>query len=102
MNNMLRIEGYDPGGLLDLLISKLGLKNDAALCRVLDIKPPMISKIRAKKLAINGDLLLRIYDVTGYTVDQCRAVAGIPKIVVEPPVKPFKRVPQGGANVESV
>ena len=34
---------YNPGKLLDTLITKLQLKNDAALSRELGVAPPMIS-----------------------------------------------------------
>ncbi|MCE2832276.1 MAG: hypothetical protein LW709_09535 [Oxalobacteraceae bacterium] len=37
---------YDPNNLLDSLIEKLHLKNDAALSRALEVAPPVISKIR--------------------------------------------------------
>ena len=34
---------YDPNHLLDSLIEKLNLKNDAALSRALEVAPPVIS-----------------------------------------------------------
>lgn len=42
---------YDPNNLLDSLIEKLHLKNDAALSRALEVAPPVISKIRLKREA---------------------------------------------------
>jgi hypothetical protein len=36
---------YDPNRVLDAIIRKLRLKNDAALSRVLEVAPPVISKI---------------------------------------------------------
>ncbi len=41
---------YDPNNLLDTLIEKLHLKNDAALSRALEVAPPVISKIRHRRL----------------------------------------------------
>lgn len=43
---------YDPNALLDALMEKLRLKNDAALCRLLEVAPPVISKIRHKRLPL--------------------------------------------------
>jgi hypothetical protein len=37
---------FVPNKLLDTLIEKMNLKNDAELCRVLEVQPPIISKIR--------------------------------------------------------
>ena len=38
-------ETYDPNRLLDTLLEKMHLKNDAALSRALEVAPPVISKI---------------------------------------------------------
>ena len=43
---------YDPDRLLATLISKLSLKNDAALSRALEVSPPVISKIRHRRLPV--------------------------------------------------
>jgi len=37
---------FVPNKLLDTLIERMNLKNDAELCRVLEVQPPIISKIR--------------------------------------------------------
>lgn len=92
MNNLLAIEGYDPINLIDHLIDMKALKNDAALCRLLEIPPPMLSKIRKKKLGISGDLLVRVYDIIGVDVDTSRNLAGIPKTVSTPPTPPRRPV----------
>jgi hypothetical protein len=39
-------ESYNPNHLLDILLGKMQLKNDAALSRMLEVAPPVISKIR--------------------------------------------------------
>ena len=48
---------YDPNNLLDTLIDKLHLKNDAALSRALEVAPPVISKIRHRRLPVGASLL---------------------------------------------
>jgi len=57
-----------PDRLLDFLIGELKLKNDAALCRVLKIPPPVISKIRHQKLSIGAGMLIRMHEVTGISI----------------------------------
>src|SRR5471032_812695 len=43
-------ESYNPNHLLDILLGKMQLKNDAALSRLLEVAPPVISKIRHHRL----------------------------------------------------
>jgi len=70
------IATYDPNRLLDTLISKLGLKNDAQLCRVLSVAPPLISKIRHRRLPVGAALLIRMHEATGITIAELRELMG--------------------------
>lgn len=54
----------DPNHLLDALLQKLNLKNDAALSRALEVSRPMISKIRHRKLPVGAFLLIRMHEVS--------------------------------------
>jgi hypothetical protein len=65
-------EGYDPNRLLDALIQKLGLKNDAALSRALEVRPPVISKIRHRTLPVGASLLIRMHEVTDLSIRELR------------------------------
>jgi hypothetical protein len=65
---------YDPNRVLDAIISKLRLKNDAALSRVLEVAPPVISKIRHNTLPIGATLLLRMHEVSDYSIRELRAL----------------------------
>ncbi len=67
---------YDPNRLLDHLIDVLDLKNDAALARLLDVAPPVISKIRHFRLAIGPSLLIRMHEVSDITIAQLRLLMG--------------------------
>jgi hypothetical protein len=70
------VNDYDPKRLLDALIEKLELKNDAALSRVLEVEAPMISKIRHGKLPIGGIMLLRMHDASGLSIKDLRDLMG--------------------------
>jgi hypothetical protein len=65
---------YDPNRVLDAIISKLKLKNDAALSRVLEVAPPVISKIRHNTLPIGATILLRMHEVSDYSIRELRAL----------------------------
>lgn len=67
---------YDPNYLLDALIDRLALKNDAALARVLEIAPPMISKIRHRRLPVGAALLIRMHEVSNLPISELRSLMG--------------------------
>jgi hypothetical protein len=67
---------YDPNNLLDSLIVKLHLKNDAALSRVLEVAPPMISKIRHRRLPVGASLLIRMHEVSDLSIRELRILMG--------------------------
>lgn len=67
---------YDPNHFIDQLATRLQAKNDAALCRQLEISPPLISKIRHKRLPIGASLLIRAHEVTGLAIAELRTLMG--------------------------
>lgn len=67
---------YDPNNLLDSLIGKLRLKNDAALSRALEVAPPVISKIRHRRLPVGASLLIRMHEISDLTIAELRALMG--------------------------
>ncbi|RJF96034.1 hypothetical protein [Noviherbaspirillum saxi] len=67
---------YDPNRLLDSLIRKLKLKNDAALSRALQVAPPEISKIRHRRVPVRASLLIRMHDVTDLSIRELRDLMG--------------------------
>jgi hypothetical protein len=68
--------GYEPNRLLDTLIKDMKLKNDAALCRTLQIGPPLISKIRHKRLPVSASILIRMHETTGRSISELRQLLG--------------------------
>jgi hypothetical protein len=75
-NPLIDQETYNPNNLLDSLIEKLGLKNDAALSRALEVAPPVISKIRHRRLPIGASLLIRMHEVSELSITELRALMG--------------------------
>ena len=67
---------YDPNNLLDSLIEKLHLKNDAALSRALEVAPPVISKIRHRRLPVGASLLIRMHEVSALSIAELRQLMG--------------------------
>lgn len=67
---------YNPNYLLDFVIEKLNLKNDAALARTLGITPPVLSRIRHGKFPIGATILIAMHEETGMKVRELRRLMG--------------------------
>jgi hypothetical protein len=69
-------ETYDPNHLLDSLLERMKLKNDAALSRALEVAPPVISKIRHRRLPVGASLLIRMHEVSDLSIRELRDLMG--------------------------
>jgi plasmid maintenance system antidote protein VapI len=67
---------YNPDNLLDSLIERLNLKNDAALSRALEVAPPVISKIRHRRLPVGASMLIRMHEVSNMDIRELRDLMG--------------------------
>jgi plasmid maintenance system antidote protein VapI len=67
---------YNPNQLLDALLKNMQLKNDAALSRLLEVAPPVISKIRHHRLPVSASVLLRMHETTGMSINDLRFLMG--------------------------
>jgi hypothetical protein len=72
----LQSPNYDPNNLLGALIERLHLKNDAALSRALEVAPPVISKIRHRRLPVGASLLIRMHEVCELSITDLRVLMG--------------------------
>lgn len=71
-----QMQEYSPNRLLDTLLDNLRLKNDAALCRFLEIAPPILSKIRHRRLPVGASLLIRMHEASGLNIKDLRFLMG--------------------------
>lgn len=60
--------------LLDQAIMSAGLKNDAGLARLLEVAPPVISKIRHKHLPVGATLAVAMTEETGLSIADIAAI----------------------------
>ena len=68
---------YDPSHLLDTLRERMQLKNDAALSRLLEVAPPVISKLRQRALPVGASLLIRMPEVTQINISELRSLMAV-------------------------
>ena len=69
-------KSYNPNHLLDAVIKHVGLKNDAALSRMLEVAPPVISKVRHGHLPVGATLLLRMHEISDLSIRELRSLMG--------------------------
>jgi plasmid maintenance system antidote protein VapI len=75
-------ESYDPNRLIDELIARLSLRNDASLARELGVPREIISKIRHRKRPIGPAMLITMHDISGLSIADLRTIMGVsPKML---------------------
>jgi len=75
--NHLDNPAYAPAALLDAMQHRLGLKNDAAIARALELPPAVVSKLRRRQSSVSDSILVRMHDVTGWAISDLRAHMGL-------------------------
>lgn len=66
---------HTPHKLLDTIIARRSLKNDAALAVALECAPPVVSKLRNRTLPLGPALILRMHENFGMPVAEIRELA---------------------------
>jgi hypothetical protein len=67
---------YNPNRLLDALLESMRLKNDAALSRMLEVAPPVLSKIRHHRMPVSASVLIRMHEATKMSIGDLRFLMG--------------------------
>lgn len=67
---------YHPEKLIDSLIVRLGVRSSSGLARVVGLSPSVISKVRHKRLAVSGEILLKLHDATDIPIRELRRMMG--------------------------
>lgn len=65
---------FDPSKLLDCLITRLSLTNDAALSRALEVSPAVISKIRNRRSPVTAGILICMHEASGLSIRELREI----------------------------
>lgn len=62
--------------VLDRMKEKLGLKNDAALSRAMEVAPPVISKMRYGHLPFGSNYIIRAHELTDWPIREIKEMLG--------------------------
>ncbi|NDP60049.1 MAG: hypothetical protein GZ090_11905 [Oxalobacteraceae bacterium] len=73
-NALMSNPDYNPDRLLDTMIKAMALKNDAALSRRLGVAPPVISKVRHRRIPVSADLLIRLHEHSEMPIKQLKSL----------------------------
>jgi hypothetical protein len=63
---------YSPIHFLDELKQRFNLSTDASVCRIFDISPSTISKVRHQKMSVSPEIFLKIHDMTNIPIFELR------------------------------
>lgn len=70
---------HRPHPLFDAIKQEFNLPTDGALADFLRTHRPSISKIRGGAMGVSGDMILTIYDRTGWSIERIRAEMNPPQ-----------------------
>lgn len=72
------VDAQAANDLFDLLLEHLKLKNDAALARLMEVAPPVISKMRHGRIAFGCSYIIRIHEMTDWPISYIKESLGLP------------------------
>ncbi len=67
---------YDSNHLLDSILDKLHLPDDAALCEALDVDESVITDLRELRREVDAALLIRMHELTDISIAGLRNILG--------------------------
>ena len=84
-------EEYDPGLLLNAIMERMHLSEDAELASRLRIDRRVLGQIRERRLQISGSMLMQMQEATGITIAELRLILGDRRNRRGTPCKPEQR-----------
>jgi hypothetical protein len=69
-------DDYDPALLLNSLLDRMHLTEDAELAKRLRMDKRLLGKIRERRLQISGSMLMLMQEATGITIAELRRMLG--------------------------
>lgn len=74
--DMPELGSYDSNHLLDSILDKLHLSDDAALCKALDVDESVITDLRELRREVDAALLIRMHELTDISIAGLRNILG--------------------------
>lgn len=71
-----QLGSYDSNHLLDSILDKLHLPDDAALCEALDVDESVITDLRELRREVDAALLIRMHELTDISIAGLRNILG--------------------------
>ena len=68
-----------PNKLVNSLLDFCDVQRDINLCRILKIHHSSIVRYRKGEIGLSATLVLKVYDLTGWTIEKIRELAGVDK-----------------------
>lgn len=74
IGNRKKYHGQPIDDLLEIVRIKLNLKSHGAVADALGIHSSSLSYIRKRKYGISGDIILKVYDIAGISIEDTRKI----------------------------
>lgn len=85
----LQSPSYTPLRLMSKTAELLGAYNWAALARILEVHPAVITRANKRQELISANIFVQIMDRTGWSIQRVRDLAGMPYEGPPPPIAPI-------------
>lgn len=72
--SIIKMEGYSPNDLLDVVATILDAETDAKLAEGIGISPASISKMRHKVVGIGPQTIVLIHEITGMPIQKIKGL----------------------------
>ena len=63
--------------LIDHLLERFNLGTDAALARMMELQPPVISKMRHGKMSLTPNFILKVHDTFDIPIKEIKKIADV-------------------------
>lgn len=70
--------GYDPAPLFARVFEVTGCKNANQLSKIIDVSPPVLSRVIRSRFVLSAEMLIRIHEVSGISIGELKSLAHMP------------------------
>jgi len=67
---------YNPNHMLDALIEKMGLENDAAFAQRIKLARPIVAMLREGRMSISASMMMWFHEASGISMKELRQLIG--------------------------
>lgn len=66
-----------PHALIDYLLKRFSIKSDAKLAEIMELRPPVLSKIRHGEMSVTPGFILNIHETFDIPIKEIKQIANV-------------------------